>query len=129
MKYVSGMKRRRGNGQNHNGLMTGRPPKAPGMIAPEFAALFADIAHPRKRAYLAAYVQEGGDTVRARKTAGGGGCHSDWMRADAEYRAAFHRAKLAVADRAEAAVYRRARPAPDSDARLMDVLRRLGRRG
>jgi hypothetical protein len=129
MKYVSGMKRLRGNGMNHNGLMIGRPPKAPGVIAPEFAALFSDIAHPRKRAYLAAYVQEGGNTARARKTAGGGGRHSTWLGADAEYRAAYVRARMAVADRAEAAVYRRAGRMSGSDRSLMDVVRRLRRRG
>ena len=121
------MQRLSGNGKNHNGLMIGRPPKAPGTIAPEFAALFTDIAHPRKRAYLAAYVQEGGDTEKARKTAGGGHRHSAWISADDEYRAAFKRARLAVADRAEAAVYRRAGAARNTDARLADVLRRLRR--
>src|SRR5204863_8634687 len=89
---------------------------------------FAETAHPRKRAYLAAYVQEGGDTARARKTAGGGGHHSDWMRGDAEYRAAFLRAKLAVAERAEEAIYRRARRGR-SDAQLIDALTRLRRAG
>ena len=93
----------RGNGKNRNGLMIGRPPKNPGVIAPKFDALFEDIAHPRKRAYLAAYVQESGNTVRARKTSGSGGAHSDWLRADPEYAAGFARAKLEVAARAERA--------------------------
>jgi hypothetical protein len=127
-------KRFRGNGKNRNGLMIGRPPKAPGAIAPEFEALFEDIAHPRKRAYLAAYVQEGGNSVRARKTSGSGGNHSDWLRADPEYAAAFARAKLEVAARAEAMVFRYARSRTNSNARrgdayLMDVVRRLRRPG
>jgi hypothetical protein len=122
-------KRFRGNGKNRNGLMIGRPPKNPGAIAPKFEALFEDIAHPRKRAYLAAYVQEGGHWARTRKTSGSGGNHSDWLRADPEYAAAFARAKLEVAARAERAVFGRAGRPGRGDARLMDVVRRLRRPG
>ena len=123
------MQRLRGNGKNRNGLMIGRPPKAPGVIAPRFDAMFEEIAHPRKRAYLAAYVQDGGNTVKARSTAGTGGHHGDWIRADPEYAAAFARAKLEVAARAERAVFARAGRPRRGDAHLMDVVRRLTRPG
>jgi hypothetical protein len=103
----------------------GRPPRSPGAIAPEFFALFAAIAHARKRAYLAAYVQEGGDQVKARKTAGGGGQHCYWRRDDPEYRAAFERARLAVCEASERDVCSRAAPADNSDAALMSLMSRL----
>ena len=108
----------------------GRPPKNPGVIAPEFLALFEDIAHPRKRAFLAAYLQEGGHITRARKTAGGGAKHWNWLRVDPEYRAAFGRAKRALAEAAEREVLRRAGPpAVRSDRALMSVLTRMRRIG
>lgn len=108
-------------------IFSGRRPKAPGVIAPKFMAMFADIERPRRRAYLAAYVQEGGNIARAVKTAGGGCWHYRWICDDAEYRAAFERAKRAVADAAERAVGRRARRAAVSNAGLMAMLRYLRR--
>jgi hypothetical protein len=74
-------------------------------------------------------VQEGGHWARTRKTSGSGGNHSDWLRADPEYAAAFARAKLEVAARAERAVFGRAGRPGRGDARLMDVVRRLRRPG
>jgi hypothetical protein len=111
--------------KRNNFIFSGKRPKAPGVIAPRFMAMFADIERPRRRAYLAAYVQEGGDTVRTRKTAGCGGWHNEWLRADPEYRAAFERAKRAVAAQRE--VCRRARRAAPSNAGLMSMLRYLRR--
>ena len=110
-----------------NHIFSGRRPKAPGVIAPKFLAMFADIERPRRRAYLAAYVQEGGDVARANKTAGGGAWHYEWLRGDPDYRAAFERAQRAVADAAEREVCRRARGAALSNARLMSMLRYLRR--
>jgi len=107
----------------------GRPPKAPGAIAPEYLSLFENIAHPRKRAYLAAYVQERGGQVRTRKTAGGGSSHFRWLRDDPDYRAAFRRARLAVADAIEREIYRRAVAAPSTDGQIMSVVARLRREG
>jgi hypothetical protein len=107
----------------------GRPPKNPGAIAPEYLALFADIAHPRKRVYLAAYVQERGDWSRSRGTAGGGSQHCYWLRYDPQYRAAFERARLAVADAVEREVWRAAGRAPQSSESLIAFLARLGREG
>jgi hypothetical protein len=107
----------------------GRPPKNPGALAPEYLAMFADIAHPRKRVYLAAYVQERGDWSRSRRTAGGGSSHSRWLREDPEYRVAFERARLAVADAAEGDVWRAAGRAPRSNESLMVFLARLRREG
>jgi hypothetical protein len=104
----------------------GRAPKNPGVIAPEFMALFAEIVHSRKRAYLAAYVQEGGDTEKARQTAGGGHSHSAWMRADPEYAAAYARAKAAVAERREAAIFGAA-GGETSDSSLVQALKQLKR--
>jgi len=103
----------------------GRPPKNPGAIAPEFLALFQEIAHPRKRVFLAAYVQERGHTTRARKTAGGGAKHWNWLRDDPEYRAAFARAQRTVCEAVEAEVFRRYVAAPNTDRELMSVLRRM----
>jgi hypothetical protein len=117
-KSPAGRERRR-----NNYIFSGRRPKAPGVIARRFMAMFADIERPRRRAYLAAYVQEGGDTVRTKKTAGCGGWHNQWLRDDPQYRAAFERAKRAVADAAERAVVRRARRAALSDGGLMSLLR------
>ena len=111
-----------------NHIFSGRRPKSPGVIAPRFMAMFADIERPRRRAYLAAYVQEGGNIARAMKTAGGGAWHYRWLGADAEYRAAFERAQRAVADAAERAVSRRARRAMMSNAGLMSMLRYLRRK-
>ena len=107
----------------------GRPPKNPGAIAPEYLALFADIAHPRKRAYLAAYVQERGGQIRTRRTAGGGSSNYRWQREDPEFRAGFERAKLAVADAVESDVWRDAAGAPQSGETLKTFLSRLGRKG
>ena len=91
--------------------------------------MFEEIAHPRKRGYLAAYVQERGDQRRTRKTAGGGSSSYRWLRDDPEYRAAFARAKLAVADAVEREVLSRAAPAPGSNEQIMSVLTRLRRKG
>jgi hypothetical protein len=107
----------------------GHPPKNPGVIAPEYLALFAEIAHPRKRVYLAAYVQERGEQTRSRKTAGGGSSHSRWLREDPEYRAAFERARLAVADAVERDVWRAAGRSPNPGESLIAFLARLGRKG
>jgi len=111
-----------------NYIFCGGGPKNPGVIAREFICLFADIERPRRRAYLAAYVQEGGNTARAIKTAGGGALHTVWLRDDPHYRAAFERAKRVVADAAQRAVLRRARRVRLSDAGLMLRLRYLRRR-
>jgi hypothetical protein len=110
---------------SRNYIFSGRRPKAPGVIAREFMCLFADIERPRRRAYLAAYVQEGGNTARAIKTAGGGSLHTVWLRDDPEYRAAFERAQRAVADAAQRAVLRRARRVRLTNAGLMSRLRYL----
>lgn len=91
--------------------------------------MFADIAHPRKRVYLAAYVQERGDWAKTRRTAGGGSSHSRWLRDDAQYRTVFARARLAVADAVERDVWRAARGAPQSGESLIALLARLGREG
>jgi hypothetical protein len=107
----------------------GRPPKNPRAIAPEFLALFAEIAHPRKRVFLAAYVQEGGSTARARKAACGGAKHWKWLREDPGYRAAFERATRAVAEAVEREICARAARAPGSDRALMALLTRLRRIG
>jgi len=109
-------------------LRIGRPSKTAGVIAPKFLALFADVAHPRKRAYLAAYVQARGAVTKARKTAGGGSHKGRWLRDDPEYRAAFERAKRIVADTVEREICRRAGPMAMSDARLMSVLMYLRRK-
>lgn len=77
--------------------------------------MFAGVAHPRKRVYLAAYVQERGDQIRSRRTAGGGSQHCYWLRDDPEYRAAYERARRAVA------------AAPKSNETLKALLSRLGR--
>jgi len=106
----------------------GRPPKNPGAIAPQCLALFAEIAHPRKRAFLAAYVQEGGHTARARKTACGGAKHWSWLRSDAAYRAAFERAKCAVAEAAEREIFRQAAHGPRTDSEIISVITRMKRR-
>ncbi len=113
------------HGRSHRYI--GHPPKNPGVVAPEYLALFADIAHPRKRVYLAAYVQERGDQIRSRRTAGGGSQHCYWLRDDAAYRAAFERARLAVAAAVERDVWRAAGAAPKSDETLKAFLSRLGR--
>ena len=91
--------------------------------------MFADIAHPRKRVYLAAYVQERGHQLRSRRTAGGGSSNSRWLREDPEYRAAFERARLAVADAVEREIWRAAGLAPKSSESLTAFLARLGREG
>jgi hypothetical protein len=107
----------------------GRPPRHPGAIAPQYLALFADIAHPRQRAYLAAYVQERGAQTKTRKTAGGGGSHYRWLGQDPDYRAAFARARLAVADAVERDIYARAGAAASSETALIARLGRLTRKG
>jgi hypothetical protein len=91
--------------------------------------MFAEIAHPRKRVYLAAYVQERGDSSRSRRTAGGGSSHYRWLREDSGYRAAFARAKLAVADAVERDVWHAAGRAPRSSESLIAFLARLRREG
>jgi hypothetical protein len=105
----------------------GRPPKRPVTIAPEFLAMFADVKRPRRRAFLAAYVQERGNTVRARKSAAGGSMYFEWVREDPEYAAAFERAKRIVAETAEREVCRRAGREVLSNARLMQLLREARR--
>jgi len=100
----------------------GRRPKRPVTIAPEFLAMFADVRRPRRRAYLAAYVQERGHTLRARKSAAGGCWHFQWLRDDVEYAQAFARAKRIVAEATERAICRAGRAAL-SNARLMQMLR------
>ena len=120
----------RGAGKHHRPHRHfGRPPRHPGAIAPEYLALFADIAHPRQRAYLAAYVQERGEQTKTRKTAGGGTSHYRWLGEDADYRAAFERAQLAVADAVERGVYASAGARARSEAALIALLGRLARPG
>jgi hypothetical protein len=109
-------------------LRIGRPSKTAGVIAPKFLALFADVAHPRKRAYLAAYVQERGAITKARKTAGGGSSKGRWLRDDPEYRAAFEHAKRIVAETVEQEICRRAGRTAMSDGRLLSVLTYLKRK-
>jgi len=109
-------------------LRIGRPSKTAGVIAPKFLALFADVAHPRKRAYLAAYVQARGAVTKARKTAGGGSHKGRWLRDDPEYRAAFERAKRIVAEAVEGEICRRAGPKAMSDERLVSALIYLRRK-
>ena len=107
----------------------GRPPKHFGAIAPQYLAQFADVAHPRKRAYLAAYVQERGAQAKTRRTAGGGSSHYRWLGADADYRAAFERAQRAVADAVERDIYERAAAGARSERALIALLGRLTRPG
>lgn len=103
------------------------PPETPGVIAPKFLAMFADVKRPRRRAFLAAYVQEAGRVMKARAKAGGGWKYIKWLRDDPDFRAAFERAKRAVADAVQAKVCRRAGIEALSDARLMSMLRYLRR--
>jgi hypothetical protein len=110
------------NSEKKNTLDMGRRRKPPGAIAPEFLALFAEVEQPRRRAFLAAYVQEGGNFLRTKRRARASK-HYDWVRGDAVYRAAFERAKRMVADAAERAVVRRARGMALSNARLRWILR------
>lgn len=105
----------------------GRQPKRPVTVAPEFLELFADVAMTRRRAFLAAYVQESGHIPRAKKAAAGGALHTIWQRDDPDYRAAFERAKRMVADAAERRVCRRAGRRAPTDARLLSVLRYMRR--
>ena len=101
----------------------GWPPETPGVIAPRFLALFAEVERPRRRAFLAAFVQAGGHITTAIKTAGGGWENKVWLRGDPVYRTAFERAQRLVAEAAERAVCRRAPRAALSNARLMSLLR------
>jgi hypothetical protein len=106
-----------------------RPRRKSGARAGTFLPLTKRGKRSRQRAYLAAY-RETGQIMRAGALSGlGHQRHYDWMRADPEYRAAFARARLEIAEAAERAVFRRA-PAPgSSDADLIDVLTRLRRPG
>jgi hypothetical protein len=94
------------------------------VIAPEFLALFPEVERPRRRACLAAYVQEG-TIAKAKKKLRGGCNQSRWLRDDPVYRAAFERAKRIVAEAAERDVCRRARSVPLSDRRMKWMLRSM----
>ena len=83
----------------------------------------------RQRVFLAAWVRARNFRRAGALSGVGHQRHFDWLRKDPAYRAAFRRAKLEVAEAAERAVYRRARRPAQSDAHLMDVLKRLRRPG
>ena len=69
---------------------------------------FPKIAHPYKRAFLAAF-RETGNVCLACKAAGvGRSSHYRWLEEEPAYREAFDQAKLQAADVLEAEAYRRA---------------------
>lgn len=71
--------------------------------------MFDHIAHPKKRAFLAAY-QHLCNVRRAAKEAGiARETHYDWLHSDAEYAAAFERARLEAVEGLVEDAYRRAR--------------------
>jgi hypothetical protein len=83
----------------------------------------------RQRAFLAAWVRARNFRRAGARSGVRHQRHFDWLRRDPAYRAAFRRARMAVAEAAERAVYRRARRTRPSDAALMDAVRRLTRPG
>jgi len=99
--------------------------KAPG--GSSFIALPPRVRKARQRRFLAAYERTRG----VKRAAALAGVHTqrhyDWLRADAGYRAAFARVRLALAEAAERAVLRRAGGRPSTEAELMDIVRRLRR--
>ena len=83
----------------------------------------------RQRAFLAAWVRARNFRRAGARSGVDHQRHFDWLRKDPAYRAAFRRARMAIAEAAERAIYRRARLTRPSDADLMDVVRRLKRAG
>ncbi len=94
-----------------------------------FVALPARERRRRQRLLLAAYERTRGIKAAAALSGVHTQRHYDWLREDAKYRAAFARAKLAVAAAAERAVLRGAGAPRWTEAQLMEVVRRLRRPG
>jgi hypothetical protein len=67
---------------------------------------FHDITHPKKRAFLAAYIVQGTITHAARLAGIERTSHNDWL-ADPVYAAAFERAKAMAAETVEREIIRR----------------------
>jgi len=101
----------------------------PGKAPRRFVALPARERRRRQRLFLDAYERARGIKRAAALSGVAWQRHYEWLREDPEYRAAFARAKLALAEAAERAVFRRAGGPPRSEAHLMDVVRRLTRPG
>lgn len=74
------------------------------------AETFHEIQHPKKRAYLAALVEAGGNITRACQLAeiDRSTPYSDQWTGDVEFQAALHRAEAMAADHLEAEAIRRA---------------------
>ena len=78
--------------------------------APEPEPIFPEIAHPKKRAFLAALIETGGNTVRACEAAGISrrSIYTPQWKDDESFQAALVVAKSAGADVLEAEAVRRA---------------------
>jgi hypothetical protein len=84
------------------------PPK--GESPPEIELLFQGIANPKKRRFLAAFVQSGSVTQAASAAKIHWSSHYHWLREEdnATYTEAFNRAREMAGDIAEGEIYRRA---------------------
>jgi hypothetical protein len=69
---------------------------------------FQQIAHPKKRRLLVAYVEDGTLRGAARLAGIDWRMHYNWIDADPQYAEAFQQAKTMAADRGEDIVYERA---------------------
>lgn len=70
---------------------------------------FNKVRHPRKRALLAAYVENGGQLGKAAEAAGRSRhAHYNWLNVDDTYREAFEAAEIRAGDRLEEEARRRA---------------------
>jgi len=71
--------------------------------------MFDKIPHPKKRAFLAAYIECCQISGAAKAADVDRGSHYDWMESDAEYKATFERARAIAGDTLEDEAIRRAR--------------------
>ncbi len=69
---------------------------------------FPKIAHPYKRAFLAAFRETGNVCLACKAANVGRSSHYRWLEKDSEYRAAFDQAKEDATDVLEAEAFRRA---------------------
>lgn len=76
-------------------------------------SLFPEIAHPKKRAFLAAFIQTASVTVSAKLAEIDRRSHYVWKRDDEVYLKAFESARLMAAETLEAEAIRRAHDGVD----------------